>query len=68
MASWALACKNCRAVFTHSEIPNTLVDFYLPMKPEFPPEGLRCECPNCKAESVYRASELTFQHDRNRRG
>jgi hypothetical protein len=66
MASWALACKNCRAVFTHSQIPDTLAEHFLPTRPEFPPEGLRCECPNCKAEFTYRQHELTSQSDRNR--
>jgi hypothetical protein len=61
MASWALACKNCRAVFTYSQIPDTLADYYIPTRPEFPPEGLRCECPNCGSKSTYQGSDLTFQ-------
>jgi hypothetical protein len=66
MASWALACKNCRAVFTHSQIPDTLANYYIATKPDFPPAGLRCECPNCMAESIYRQHELTYQSDRVR--
>lgn len=61
MASWGLACKNCHAVFTHSQIPNTLADYYLPIRPEFPPDGLERECPNCKITSTYQRSELTFR-------
>jgi hypothetical protein len=60
MASWALACKNCRKVFTCSQIPAMLVDHYLPRRPAFPPSGLERECPNCKAKSTYQATELTF--------
>jgi hypothetical protein len=60
MASWTLACKNCHAVFTHSRIPDTLADYYIPTRPEFPPSGLECECPNCKVKSTYQARELTF--------
>ena len=40
MASWVLECKNCRAIFTHSQISNTLADYYS-RRPVFPPEGLR---------------------------
>jgi hypothetical protein len=61
MASWALACKHCRVVFTHSQIPDTLADFYLPTRPEFPLNGFERECPRCKVTSTYRSTDLTFQ-------
>jgi hypothetical protein len=67
MASWSLACKNCRTVFTHSQIPDTLADYYLPARPEFPASGLERECPSCKTKSTYQATELTFQSDRTSR-
>ena len=66
MGSWALACKNCRALFTHSEVPNTLADYYLPTRPDFPPEGLERECPQCNSKSTYRAIELIYQSKRER--
>lgn len=61
MASWALACKNCRAVFTHSQIPDTLADYYIPTRPDFPPTGLERECPNCKTTSTYQPADLAFR-------
>jgi ribosomal protein S27E len=61
MATWGLACKNCRTVFTHSQIPETLTDYYIPTRPEFPPNGLERECPSCNNKSIYRAIDLTFQ-------
>jgi hypothetical protein len=61
MASWGLACKNCHAVFTHSQIPDTLADYYLPIRPEFPSDGPERECPNCKITSTYKRNELTFR-------
>jgi hypothetical protein len=61
MASWALTCKRCGEVFTYSEISETLANYFSPTKPEFPPEGLECECPNCKAKSTYQQNELTYQ-------
>jgi hypothetical protein len=64
MASWALACKNCCKVFTCSQIPDTVADYYLPTRPAFPPSGVERECPNSKAKSTYQATELTFQSDR----
>lgn len=39
MASWILACKNCRVVFARSGIPDTVSNYYLPLRPEFPPGG-----------------------------
>jgi hypothetical protein len=67
MASWALACKNCRAVFAYSQISDTLADHYLPTRPAFPPSGVERECPNCKSKFTYQGSDLTFQSDRNSR-
>jgi hypothetical protein len=67
MARWTLACKNCRAVFTYSRISDTLADYYIPTRPEFPPSGLERECPNCKTKSTYQRSELTFQSEPNSR-
>jgi hypothetical protein len=64
-ASWALACKNCRAVVEHFPVPDTLANYYLPDRPKFPPEGLERECANCKVKSIYHATELTFQSERN---
>lgn len=65
MASWGLACKNCHAVFTHSQIPNTLADYYLPIRPEFPPDGLERECPNCKARPPTSEANSRFGSDLN---
>jgi len=67
MASWALACKNCRKVFTYSRISDTLADYYLPTRPTFPPSGVERECPRCKSKFTYQRSELTFQSARARR-
>lgn len=67
MTTWGLACKNCRATFTHSQIPDTLADYFLPTRPVFPPEGLRCECLNCKAESTYRDSSCLKRNSHSAR-
>jgi hypothetical protein len=61
MARWALQCKNCEQLFTHSKIGNTLADYFLPEKPKLPPEGLDIECPHCKAKATYRPSELRYR-------
>ncbi len=67
MASWALTCKNCRALFIHSQIPDTVAEYYIPTRPAFPPEGLEHECPNCGSKFTYQRSDLTFQSERNSR-
>jgi hypothetical protein len=60
MASWALACKNCRTVFTHSQIPDTLADYYLPTRPEFPLSGVDRECPSRKTTATSTAFLLLY--------
>ena len=37
--------KNCRKVFAYSQIPDTVADYYLPMRPAFPPSSVERECP-----------------------
>ena len=68
MASWALTCKNCRAVFTYSQISETLADYFMPMRPEFPKEGLEHECPYCETKSTYKRHELVYRSERKSGG
>jgi hypothetical protein len=56
-----LKCRNCGAVFAYSQISETLADFFLPPKPALPPEGLDCECPDCKITHRYQQDELKYQ-------
>ena len=39
----------------------TLVDYFLPTKPEIAAEGVERECPNCRAKFVYQRNELTYE-------
>jgi hypothetical protein len=48
MARWVLDCKNCSEAFAYSLIPDTLTDYYLPLRPAFPPAHQECECPTVK--------------------
>src|SRR5580704_936361 len=61
LASWALCCANCGKNFEHSKINDTLANFFLAEKPEFPPNGLTFECPNCKKKVTYRWGDLVYQ-------
>ncbi len=63
MARWALTCKNCRAVFGYSRIPtpDTLAEYFIPSRPEFPPSGVELECPGCKTKSTYQRFELIYK-------
>jgi hypothetical protein len=61
MPSWVLTCKSCGERFSHSKIEETLADYFLPKKPEFPAEGQKLECPNCKTEGTYQRSELRYK-------
>jgi hypothetical protein len=68
VASWVLVCKSCGNAFTHSPVTETLADYYLPSKPEFPPDGEEHECPNCKVKSTYQRTELRYQSEPQNRG
>jgi hypothetical protein len=61
MARWALACKQCSEVFTHSRVSNnSLEDLFIPEKPKFPAMGLERECPKCHAKAIYQQRELIY--------
>ena len=68
MASWSLACKNCNKAFAYSEIGDTLSEFFIPLRPEFPPEGVERECPHCKDKAIYQRNELTYRSEPRNRG
>ncbi len=68
MASWSLACRKCNKRFTYSQIGDTLVDVFIPLRPEFPPQGVESECPHCKAKAFYQQNDLRYQSEPQRRG
>ena len=58
MASWDLCCRNCGKDFTYSQIGDTLLDFFIPSRPEMPPKGVERECLTCKAKATYQQTEI----------
>jgi len=38
-----------------------MLDYLLPLKPEFPPDGTRVECPHCGYKATYQRHNLTYQ-------
>jgi hypothetical protein len=63
MSCWALVCKNCGEVFAYSPIADTLVNFFVPLPPDFPPQGLECECASCKAKFTYQRMDLRYRFE-----
>ena len=62
MPRWVLTCPECGKEFTHSNIERTsMADFYLDPKPQFPSDGSKIECPNCKNSSVYQHFDLAYR-------
>jgi hypothetical protein len=62
MASWVLSCNNCNSIFEHSKIDRTgLANYFMPLKPEFPPGGSEVQCPKCGKKAAYQKSALTYQ-------
>jgi endogenous inhibitor of DNA gyrase (YacG/DUF329 family) len=65
VARWIVNCPECSQDFTHSEIsiPGKGLDpfMWLGDKPDFPPEGVTLECPNCKKAAVYMRHQLFYR-------
>jgi DNA-directed RNA polymerase subunit RPC12/RpoP len=62
MASWVLNCSNCKSKFVESKIPDAgLANYFMPLKPEFPPKGRELQCPNCGQKATYKKQALIYQ-------
>jgi DNA-directed RNA polymerase subunit RPC12/RpoP len=62
MASWMLGCTGCKRTFPHSKIEDSKAeDYFFPVKPTFPPEGLEMKCPHCGQMNSYQRSDLVYQ-------
>lgn len=64
MANWTLTCKRCSRAFKHSQIKDTLENYFMPAKPDVPAGGAECECPHCGAKFRYQKDDLTYQFAR----
>jgi hypothetical protein len=38
-----------------------ILSYFLPHKPEFAPDGIELECPDCKQKATYQRSDLRYQ-------
>jgi hypothetical protein len=66
VARWVLECAQCKAEFTHSEIPQSGYvnpdPFTLtPTKPELPASGVTTVCPNCNGAAFYQRHQLLYR-------
>jgi len=62
MAAWVLRCSNCKLSFVHSKIPEAgILNYLLPVKPEFPVGGSKLKCPNCGKKATYDLEALRYQ-------
>ena len=61
MPYWVINCKNCRRVFSHSKIEDTLANYFVPEKPKFLDAGDRIACPHCHAIEKYECTDLKYQ-------
>jgi hypothetical protein len=61
MASWMLECSNCGLPFQHSVIDATTMNFFFPVKPEFPAGGSELQCPNCEKNATYQRTDLIYR-------
>ena len=62
MPNWVLRCRDCNSIFTHSKIDDvSLADYYVPVKPEFPPAGTELQCPKCGCKAIYQGFALSYE-------
>jgi DNA-directed RNA polymerase subunit RPC12/RpoP len=61
MASWVLKCPNCSSGFTHSQVEDTLENFFLASKPTFPDDGETLDCPHCGHTATYQQTDLSYR-------
>jgi len=61
MASWVLKCPNCNSGFTHSQVEDTLENFFLASKPTFPDDGETLDCPHCGHTATYQQTDLSYR-------
>jgi hypothetical protein len=67
MARWILRCPDCSRTFVHSEIEDTLANYFFPAKPNFPKDGQTLTCTHCGKESLFQRTDLTISRDRSKR-
>ncbi len=63
MPNWMLDCPECKKDFVHSKVMFAAGHQHpwdREPKPEFADGGVRLECPNCKAVSLYQRHQLTY--------
>ena len=61
MASWVLICPKCNSAFAHSQVKDTLENFFLASKPIFPTGGTALDCPNCGHTATYQQTDLRYR-------
>jgi hypothetical protein len=62
MPKWILQCPNCKTDFGYSQINDVgMASYYLPLKPDLPPKGVKCTCPNCGSKATYQRKDLCYQ-------
>jgi DNA-directed RNA polymerase subunit RPC12/RpoP len=63
MASWVLRCPNCSETFVHSEIEDTLTNYFSTERPKFPKGGQTLTCTHCGKESLFQRTDLVYQRE-----
>jgi endogenous inhibitor of DNA gyrase (YacG/DUF329 family) len=61
MANWTLECPNCNSNFVHSPIEDTIDNYFLPIKPTIPDDGVKMDCPECGQNATYQKADLRYQ-------
>lgn len=62
MPTWVLACVKCNFKFEYSQIGDVgMSSWRASVKPDIPPEGNECVCPNCGHNAIYNRTDLVYQ-------
>jgi len=62
MSAWVLICRKCKSAFQHSQISDVgMSSLDLPRKPDVPPTGNACVCPNCGHSAIYQRTDPLYR-------
>jgi DNA-directed RNA polymerase subunit RPC12/RpoP len=63
VAAWGLRCRNCGSTFVHSQIEDTIENYYFPPRPTVPDDGIKIDCPHCGENATYLSKDFVYQSE-----
>jgi hypothetical protein len=67
LLAFLLTSAHCSETFVHSEIEDTLTNYFSTERPKFPKGGQTLTCTHCGKESLFQRTDLIYQGESVRR-